>query len=161
MTRHPRKPTNPKQLGLPLRSKNFAAATDIRGVFSAVYLARHLRGSKEFVSEQEISEAYQQIYDLWQQHAIALARRNEAFTCSTFIEPVLDLLGWRQIPQAAIPSDLGTRKKPDYCLFASDSNFTSASQADANTLLRFAATVLEAKKYLHPLDQISTRETPG
>ena len=54
-----------------------------------------------------------------------------------FIEPVLDLLGWRRIPQEAIPSGLGTRKKPDYCLFTSDSNFTSASQADANTLFRF------------------------
>ena len=161
MTRHRRTPANPKQLGFRLGSEDFTAATEIRGVFSAAYLARHLRSSKEFASEQEISEAYQQIYDLWQQHAIALARRNEAFTCATFIEPVLDLLGWRQIPQEAIPSGLRTRKTPDYCLFTSDSNFTSASQADANTLLRFTATVLEAKKYLHPLDQISTRETPG
>ncbi len=160
MPTHGKSPTNLNQLGLPLRSEDFVAI-ETRGVFSAAYLARHLQNCEEYAGEQEINQAYQEIQNLLQRHIIALGRRNEAFTCSTFIEPVLDLLGWRRIPQEAIPSGLGTRKKPDYCLFTSDSDFNSASEADENTLFCFSATVLEAKKYLHPLDQISTRETPG
>ena len=57
--------------------------------------------------------------------------------------------------------NLATRKRPDYCLFTSDGDFTAASEADANTLFRLSATALEAKKYGHPLDQLSTNETPG
>lgn len=45
--------------------------------------------------------------------------------------------------------------------FSSDADFTAASEADANTLFRLSATVVEAKKYGHPLDQLSNRETPG
>src|SRR6266487_623126 len=54
-----------------------------------------------------------------------------------------------------------TRKIPDYCLFTSDADFTAASEADADTLFRLSASVVEAKRYLHPLDRVSQRETPG
>ncbi len=60
-----------------------------------------------------------------------------------------------------MPRGFATRKVPDYCLFTSNEEFTTASEADANTLFRLSATALEAKKYGHPLDQLSTSETPG
>ncbi len=60
-----------------------------------------------------------------------------------------------------MPRGFATLKRPDYCLFASDADFTAASEADANTLFRLSATVLEAKSYKHPLDRRSNQETPG
>src|SRR5438128_554967 len=105
---------------------------------------------------------FREIAEIWQRHLTALSRprTNEAFTCSTFLEPVLDRLGWRPIPQQSMPAGLATRKVPDYCLFTSDADFTAASEAGANTLLRLSATALEAKRYNPPLDRISDRETP-
>jgi hypothetical protein len=125
------------------------------------YLSRHLPEAREFANQQEIAAVFREIGEIWRRHLTALGRQNEAFTCSTFLEPVLDRLGWRRIPQQSMPGGFATRKVPDYCLFTSSEQFTTASEADANTLFRLSATALEAKKYGHPLDQISANETPG
>ena len=116
--------------------------------------------AQEFAREQDCAVAFREIGEIWRRHLTALRRQNEAFNCSAFLEPVLDRLGWRRIPQQSMPN-LATRKRPDYCLLTSDGDFTAASEADANTLFRLSATALEAKKYGHPLDQLSTNETPG
>jgi hypothetical protein len=98
---------------------------------------------------------FAQITQIWHTHATALPRRNEAFTCFTLLEPILDQLGWSRIPQQSLPQGFTTRKVPDYCLFTSNADFTAASQArDPNNLLRLSASVLEAKKYAHSLDQL-------
>jgi hypothetical protein len=152
--------TNVDQLGLNLRGEGFEGALETRGVFSLAYLARHLNQAPEYASEQDVAQAFREIGEIWRHHLTALRRQNEAFTCSTFLEPVLDLLGWRRIPQQSMPN-LATRKRPDYCLFTSGGDFTAASEADANILFRLSATTLEAKKYGLPLDQLSTNETPG
>jgi len=154
---------NPDQLGLSLAGEGFEGALETRGVFSLAYLLRHLNSAPEFVSEQDCAGVFREIAEIWQRHLPALRhpRTNEAFTCSTFLEPVLDRLGWRRIPQQSMPTGFATRKVPDYCLFTSDADFTSASEADADTLFRLSATALEAKRYNHPLDRISVRETPG
>lgn len=151
----------PDQLGLGLRGEGFEGSLEARGVFSLAYLARHLRNAPEFATEQDVAQAFREIGEIWHSRLTALIRQNEAFTCSTFLEPVLDSLGWLRIPQQSMPSDFATRKRPDYCLFISDAEFTAASEADASTLFRLSATVVEAKKYSHPLDQLSRVETPG
>jgi hypothetical protein len=160
MPRQRRPAVNPDQLGLGLRGEGFEGALETRGVFSLAYLSRHLNLAQEFAREQDCAVAFREIGEIWRRHLTALRRQNEAFNCSTFLEPVLDRLGWRRIPQQSMPN-LATRKRPDYCLFTSDGDFTAASEADANTLFRLSATALEAKKYGHPLDQLSTNETPG
>ena len=108
-----------------------------------------------------MAQVFREIAEIWRARVTALGRQNEAFNCSTFLEPILDRLGWLRIPQQSMPNDFTTRKRPDYCLFTSEVEFTAASEADANTLFRFSATVVEAKKYGHPLDQLSSSETPG
>jgi hypothetical protein len=160
MPRPRRRPANPDQLGLGFQGEGFEGSLETRGVFSLAYLSRHLSIAPEFASEQDCGPAFREIGEIWRRHLTALGRQNEAFTCSTFLEPALDRLGWRRIPQQSMPN-LATRKRPDYCLFTSDNDFTAASEADANTLFRLSATALEAKKYGHPLDQLSDRETPG
>jgi hypothetical protein len=157
----PRRLTSPDQLGLGLRGEGFEGALETRGVFSLAYLSRHLPMVAEYIAESDAAPVYREVADRWRQHLTALGRQNEAFNCSTLLEPILDLLGWRRIPQQAMPGDFATRKRPDYCLFTSDDDFTAASEADANTLFRLSATVLEAKKYNHPLEQLSDRDTPG
>lgn len=151
---------NVDQLGLNLRGEGFEGALETRGVFSLAYLSRHLNQASEYASEQDVAQAFREIGEIWRSHLAALRRQNEAFTCSAFLEPVLDRLDWRRIPQQSMPN-LATRKRPDYCLFTSNNDFTAASEADANTLFRLSATALEAKKYGHPLDQISNNDTPG
>lgn len=158
----PRRPaTNPDQLGLNLRGEGFEGRLETRGVFSLAYLSRHLPEAQEFANQQEITAVFREIGEVWRRHLTALRRQNEAFTCSALLEPVLDRLGWRRIPQQSMPGGFATRKVPDYCLFTSSEEFTTASEADANTLFRLSATALEAKKYGHPLDQLSTIDTPG
>ncbi len=149
------------QLGLTLQGEGFEGPLETRGVFSLAYLSRQLPAAQEFASQHDIAQPYREIVDIWECRLTALGHRNEAFTCSTLLEPILDRLGWRRIPQEAMPSHFSTRKRPDYCLFTSDADFTAASEADADTLFRLSASALEAKKYGHPLDQLSTQETPG
>jgi hypothetical protein len=159
----PNRTTDPEQLGLSLRGEGFEGALEARGVFSAAYLARHLRSAPEFATERDVTRAFREIAEIWQARVTALSRpnSNEAFTCSEFLEPILDRLGWLRIPQRSMPGGFATRKVPDYCLLISNEDFTQASEADATTLFRLSSTVLEAKRYLHPLDRVSQRETPG
>ncbi|PYJ84624.1 MAG: hypothetical protein DME22_12115, partial [Verrucomicrobia bacterium] len=149
-------------MGLTLQGEGFEGALETRGVFSLAYLSRHLPIASEFASAAECGAIHREIGEIWHRHLPALSsrRRNEAFTCSTLLEPILDRLGWRRIPQETMPN-LTTRKKPDYCLFTSETDYFAAAEADASVLFRLSATVLEAKRYKHSLDQISTRETPG
>jgi hypothetical protein len=125
------KAVNPDQLGLNLRGEGFEGSLEAHGVFSTGYLTRHLHDAPEFASENDATPAFRDIEDIWRARLTALGRQNEAFNCSTFIEPILDNLGWRRIPQQSMPNDLSTRKRPDYCLFTSEQEFTEASEAGA------------------------------
>jgi hypothetical protein len=68
-------------------------------VFSLAYLSRHLPATQEFASQQDIAPLYREIHEIWHRHLNALKRQNEAFNCSTFLEPVLDRLGWPRIQE--------------------------------------------------------------
>jgi hypothetical protein len=98
-------------MGLSLRGEGFEGALETRGVFSAAYLARHLRSAPEFATEQDVTRTFREIAEIWQARVTALSRpnSNEAFTCSEFLEPILDRLGWRRIPQQ---SHLSLRGSP-------------------------------------------------
>ena len=161
MPRRPRQQSSEDQIGLALTGEGFQGPAETHGLLSAAYISRHLQQSPEFASLQDATHAYERTAALWRQHVSAMRRQNEAFTCSTFLEPVLDELGWQRIPQQFMPGSMVTRKRPDYCLYTSDEAFAAASEADASTLFRLSATVLEAKRWSHPLDRLSQVETPG
>ncbi|MBI4028517.1 MAG: Eco57I restriction-modification methylase domain-containing protein [Verrucomicrobia bacterium] len=152
---------SPDQLSLDLHGEGFEGSVESKGIFSATYLNRHLRKSQDFGAVTDCEPVFRIAAERWRQHAAGLSRQNEAFTCSTWIEPLLDALGWSRMPQQLMPNDLGTRKRPDYCLFTSSDDFTASSEADPQTLFRKSATVLEAKSWGHPLDRLSSKETPG
>ncbi|MDX9868417.1 MAG: hypothetical protein RBT78_10860, partial [Kiritimatiellia bacterium] len=150
------------QMTLALTGEGYQEPFETRGLFSKTYLARHIRSSRLFASPQEIAAAYALVCRLVREHGDALRRRPESFTRSVLLDPLLDALGWRRLPEENMPGNLGTRKRPDYCLFASEDAFAAATtSSDASTLFRYSATVLEAKKWQHPLDRMSSRDTPG
>src|SRR6266487_5336283 len=118
--RRPRRPISVDQLGLGLRGEGFEGRLEARGVFSTTYLARHLRSAQEFASEHDVAQVFHEIAEIWRVRVTALSRpnSNEAFTCSELLEPILDRLGWRRIPQQSMPGGLrnseGTRLLPLY-----------------------------------------------
>jgi hypothetical protein len=154
--------TSDDQLTLALPGDGTQEPLETRGLFSKTYLNRQIRGSSLFASPPESAAAYALVGRLVREQGDALRRRGEAYTCTALLEPMLDALGWRRLPQENMPGNLGTRKRPDYCLFASDDAFAAATtSADAATLFGHSTTVLEAKKWLHPLDRMSSKDTIG
>ncbi|MGD0209181.1 MAG: ABC transporter ATP-binding protein [Verrucomicrobiota bacterium] len=70
--------------------------------------------------------------------------------------------GWTFIPEQDLPSKGKMRKVPDYCLFLNDeTRQRAAKETETADVFREAATVLEAKRVQHSLDEISDSETPG
>jgi hypothetical protein len=150
-----------EQLRLDITSKDENSTVVCRGIFSATYLSRHLRKSEQFPTTDEVSSCYEAAKVRWGENVPGLRKRNEAYTRTTFLNPLLADLGWHFIPEAELPKGL-TRKQPDYCLFPSaEAQQQAAAQTETVAVFRFSYTVLEAKKWQHPLDQVSKRETPG
>jgi len=97
----------------------------------------------------------------WQDHLHGLRKQKEAYTRTAFLDPLLADLGWQFIPEAELPKGT-TRKRPDYCLFTTvEGRQQGAAQNETVEVFRFADTALEAKKWQHPLDEVSKSETPG
>ena len=97
----------------------------------------------------------------WQDHLHGLRKQKEAYTRTAFLDPLLTELGWQFIPEAELPKGT-TRKRPDYCLFTTvEARQQGAAQTETVEVFRFADTALEAKKWQHPLDEVSKSETPG
>lgn len=159
----PRKPSDSTpQLGLEGMTKPEKSWWECRGIFSTNYLRRNIVGTSEYVpSGEECDRLYEKIRTRWLQNYTALVKRKEAFTRSTFLDKTLVDLGWSFIPEESLPSGK-TRKKPDYCLFLDEATQRHAAvQDNAVDIFRASATVLEAKKAQHSLDQVSETETPG
>lgn len=150
-----------EQLRLNITAKADDSPVVCRGVFSANYLSRHFRNSEHYLTADEVSFCYEAAKTRWRDNLPGLRRQNEAFTRTSFLDPLLADLGWHFIPEAKLPKGL-TRKRPDYCLFPSaEAQQQAAAQTSTVDVFRFADAVLEAKKWQHPLDQVSKRETPG
>ncbi|MBI2844473.1 MAG: Eco57I restriction-modification methylase domain-containing protein [Armatimonadetes bacterium] len=123
-------------------------------------MRQHLIPSEHLPSADECTELYNSVRAIWVENFSGLRRRAEAYTRSKFLDPVLRELGWFFIPEESLPYGR-TRKRPDYCLFLDEATEQRAAGHDAVDIFRASATVLEAKKCQHPLDDISRTDTPG
>ncbi len=134
-----------------------------RGVFSSPYIRSHFRKRSDFPSKDELKSIYDQARKLWSENYTALRKQNEAFTRTQFIDPVLKLLGWHFLTESNMPKEkhVKTRKRPDYCLFADNETLIEAASGTDTDIYRASATVLEAKRCQHNLDDASREETPG
>jgi hypothetical protein len=78
-----------------------------------------------------------------------------------FLDKVLALVGWGYLTENALRGFNRACKKPDYSLYPSREALAQAAAAPLDTAaVRLALTVLEAKRFNHPLDAVSKRETP-
>jgi hypothetical protein len=134
-----------------------------RGVFSGPYIKTHFRRRAEYPSKDLVDGLYHQAKRLWTDNYAAMRNRDEAFTRTQFIDPILRLLGWHFITETHMPKfqNIGTRKRPDYCLFTTSETLSSAAVGSDLDLYRATSTVLEAKRCQHNLDDVSRNETKG
>lgn len=140
-----------------------ASGFSCRGIFSVTYLTKHLRDAEvdHFPLPGEALPIYEAAKARWQDHLHGLRKQKEAYTRTAFLDPLLTELGWQFIPEAELPKGT-TRKRPDYCLFTTvEARQQGAAQTETVEVFRFADTALEAKKWQHPLDEVSKSETPG
>src|SRR4030042_3936846 len=114
----PKKPSDrTPQLGLEGMTKPEKVWWECKGIFSTNYLWRHIAGRSEYLpSAEECDDLYEKIRTRWLKNCIALVKRNEAYTRSTFLDKTLPDLRSSFIPEEILPSGK-TKKKPDYCLF--------------------------------------------
>lgn len=134
---------------------------ECKGVFSSNYLKRHFLARSEYVpSRKECRELYEKVRARWLESFPALGKRNEAYNRNKFLEPTLADLGWSYMPEEQLPA-CPTSKKPDYCLFPDEETEHKVAAGDSGDIFRASSSVFEAKKWGHPLDQVSDVETPG
>ncbi|MEW6666031.1 MAG: hypothetical protein AB1512_12520 [Thermodesulfobacteriota bacterium] len=135
---------------------------ECRGLFSSSYLRNHVTRADFFPNPEIATERYERIKTLWIENYQSLWRQSERYTCSAFLEPALKILGWRLLPEKALPLGQFAKKRPDFCLYADEDEFQKAALTNDHSIVYGnAATVLEAKKVNHPLDRVSRKDTPG
>jgi len=160
MPRKTRK-TSPAQLGLQGVAAPEEGWWQCKGIFSTNYLRRQLLGRSEHVpSADECADLYNRIRTRWVDNYPGLRVRGEAYTRSKFLDHTLTDLGWAYMPDEALPA-CPTRKKPDYCLFPDEETERRVAAGNSTEIFRASASVVEAKKAGHSLDQVSKSETPG
>jgi hypothetical protein len=150
------------QLSLAIQPDEQSASVVCRGIFSLNYLKQHFTKAGDFPPLDEARPIYEKLKTRWLEDYAGLRQRKEAYTRSQFLDPLLDEIGWTFIPEQDLPYKGGLRKVPDYCLFLNDeARQRAAKETETADVFREAATVLEAKKVQHSLDEISDSETPG
>lgn len=98
-----------------LRDESHAPAT-ARGVFALPYLRRHLRE----LSHAPPGDVADSLYDFaraaWEKNHVGLAKGNEAYTRTHFLDPLLTKLDWHFIPELK----QSKHERPDYWLFTDE-----------------------------------------
>jgi hypothetical protein len=126
-----------------------------KGVFSQGYL------KKQAALQAPDDDAYRTIAVLLESTRAGLVKAGEPYTRTHFIDKILSLLGWDYLTENALRGFTGACKKPDYSLYPNREALEAAAAAPLDTdAVRLALTVLEAKRFRHPLDAVSQRETP-
>lgn len=88
-----------EQLRLDVMAKADRSPVVCLGIFSANYLSRHFRNSEHFPTADEISHCDQAAKALWSDKLPGLCRQNEAYSRTTFLDPLLAELDWYFIPE--------------------------------------------------------------
>jgi hypothetical protein len=150
------------QLSLGIKDSDLSGAFVCMAIFSANYLHQHFGKSVEFPTIEDVRPIYEKVKNRWLEEFVGLCKRPEAYTRTQFLDPLLNEIGWTFIPEQHLPSKGITRKRPDYCLFLNDeARQRAAKETETADVFRESATVLEAKRVQHSLDEVSDSETPG
>ena len=153
MNRKRKKITNQMSL------KSLGNPWETKGIFSEHYLNNRLPESQYWPSDEEIFSVFSRVKEIFDRKSGWLGKANEEQTKTELIDDILQLLGYDYIPQNVSPGE--TKTIPDYLLFAGESQKAKAYEHEPKHRYKFAISLLEAKKYHHPLGKVSKQETPG
>lgn len=87
----------PGQLGLGLSGHVEAMDIECRGLLSSIYLRKVLPSQTEYPTVAETQQLYETVKARWLKHWLWLARQNEDYTRTQFLDPLLKELGWHFI----------------------------------------------------------------
>lgn len=133
---------------------------ETNGIFSEHYLQTRLRDSHYWPNDDYARAIYDSVSELWKNRYVGLAKGNEETTRREFLEKVLDKLGYFYFSNLGLPESLRPQT-PDYLLFEDEETKEKVFNEDIEVKHQAAIALMEAKKVHHPLDQVSTKETPG
>jgi len=126
-------------------------------LFSQHYLDYRLQECPEW--HLDIKLDFEQLKNLYLSKKAILPTLNEAQTEDVFIKPVLDILGFSNIPQV-VTRGKGRAERPDYALFANE-NERDIAYSFQNNETAFYGRVLviaEAKYWERPLSKVSAND---
>jgi len=128
------------------------------GLFSDHYLKARLKNNDWWPSDADARPVFQFCKELYEKRAFALRRYdNEMGVRQEFIDKVLERLGFAWSDNLRLP-ETKQDLEPDYILY--QDNETKESVLNKSVAERYRASVgiLEAKKFGHPLSQISKHQ---
>ena len=126
-------------------------------LFSQHYLDHRIQGCSEW--QLDVVGKFESLKKLYLSKKDLLPKLSEAQTEAEFIKPVLDILGFSNIPQVTTRGK-GRAERPDYALFISESDRDSAYPLQSNETAFYArvSAIAEAKYWERALSKASAND---
>ena len=128
------------------------------GLFSDHYLKARLKNNDWWPSDAEAQPVWQFCKELYERRAFALRRyHNEMGVRQEFIDKILERLGFAWSDNLRLP-ETKQDLEPDYILYPDGETKESVFNKSVAERYRAGVGILEAKKFGHPLSQISRHQ---
>ncbi|HCQ22733.1 MAG: restriction endonuclease [Aphanizomenon flos-aquae LD13] len=126
-------------------------------LFSQHYLDYRIQELPEW--QLDIKAEFAALKNLYLSKKPILATLNEAQTEDRFIQPALEILGFKYIPQV-ISRSQGRAERPDYALFINESerDIAYSFQNDETAFYSRVLVIAEAKYWQRPLSKVSAND---
>jgi type I restriction-modification system DNA methylase subunit len=126
-------------------------------LFSQHYLDYRIQECPEW--KLDIKLDFEKLNKLYLSKKAILPTLNEAQTEDIFIKPVLDILGFSNIPQV-VTRGKGRAERPDYALFANEADRDTAYSFQNNETAFYGRVLViaEAKYWERPLSKVSAND---
>ncbi|MBS3028107.1 MAG: Eco57I restriction-modification methylase domain-containing protein [Dolichospermum sp. DET50] len=126
-------------------------------LFSQHYLKYRLQECLEW--QLDINSDFEKLNKLYLSKKAILPTLNEAQTEDVFIKRVLDILGFKNIPQV-VTRGKGRAERPDYALFANEEERDTAYTLQNNETAFYerVLVIAEAKYWERPLSKVSAND---
>ncbi|OBQ08885.1 MAG: restriction endonuclease [Anabaena sp. LE011-02] len=126
-------------------------------LFSQHYLKYRLQECLEW--QLDINSDFEKLNKLYLSKKAILPTLNEAQTEDVFIKPVLEILGFKNIPQV-VTRGKGRAERPDYALFANEEERDTAYTLQNNETAFYerVLVIAEAKYWERPLSKVSAND---
>jgi hypothetical protein len=125
------------------------------GLFSDHYLKARLKSNDWWPSDTEAQPVFQFCKELYEKRAFALRRYdNEMGVRQEFIDKILERLGFAWSDNLRLP-ETDQELEPDYILYPDGETKESVLNKSVAERYRAGVGILEAKKFGHPLSQMS------